>query len=324
MLKSRALTCLLVASGVAAASFACSSGGIESEPPIKIQPSAGTSSTAAGSGSGGSGTGGTGAPTTAGSSPGTSGTGNGQAGSQSSAGTGGTGTGGTGTGGTGTGGTGGGAGGTGGGGGSGGGEDANKVMLYDGSAETFNSWKSVRNGGANPWKNNPDKTMTVQTNTGDIQTKMAFQDVFLHLEYMTPKITSAGGGQERGNSGIYMKGSWEVQVLDTFGLAPADDGCGAIYEVAAPLVSACKKEEEWNIYEIEFKAQVCSNGQQTAPAKFTEVKLNGIVVQKDVACPNNETRAGQLPSCDPKGILLQDHSSILPVSFRNIWVIPRN
>jgi hypothetical protein len=320
MLKSRTLSCLLVASGVAAASFACSPGGVD-DTPIKIQPSAGTSSTG-GSGSGGSGTGGTGMPMTGGSSPGTSGTGNGQAGSQSSAGMGGTGTGGTGTGGTGTGGT--GTGGTGGGGGSGGSDEAGKVVLYDGSAETFNSWKSVRNGGANPWKNNPDKTMTVQTNTGDIQTKMGFQDVFIHLEYMTPKITSAGGGQERGNSGVYLKGSWELQVLDTFGLAPADDGCGAIYEVAAPLVSACKKEEEWNVYEIEFKAQVCSNGQQTAPAKFVEVKLNGTLVQQNVSCPTAETRAGQPPSCDPKGLLLQDHSSILPVSFRNIWIIPRN
>lgn len=312
MLKSRPLSRFLIASGVTAASFACSSGGIDSDTTVKVPPTAGTSSTA-GSGSGGSG--GSAAPITAG-SPATGGSGGGQAGSQASGGTGGGvsgGAGGTGgTGGAGTGGTGGTP------------DDPNKVVLYDGSAETFNSWKSVRNGGTNPWKNNADGTMTVQTNTGDIQTKQAFQDVFIHLEYMTPKITSAGGGQERGNSGIYLKGSWELQVLDTFGLAPADDGCGAIYEVAAPIVSACKKEEEWNIYEVEFKAQVCTNGQQTAPAKFVSVKLNGTLVQQDVACPANETRAGQPPSCDPKGLLLQDHSSLLPVSFRNIWIIPRN
>jgi hypothetical protein len=310
MLKSRPLSWFLVASGVAAASFACSSEGTDTT--VKVPATAGTSSTA---GSGTGGTGGTGAATTAG-SPGTSGNGGSQAGAQTTGGTGGNPSGGGGGASAGTGGAAGGTGGV--------GEDPNKVILYDGSAETFNSWKSVRNGGANPWKNNPDKTMTVQTNTGDIQTKMGFQDVFIHLEYMTPKITSAGGGQERGNSGVYLKGSWEVQVLDTFGLAPADDGCGAIYEVAAPLVSACKKEEEWNVYEIEFKAQVCSNGQQTAPAKFVEVKLNGTLVQQNVSCPTSETRAGQPPSCDPKGLLLQDHSSILPVSFRNIWIIPRN
>jgi len=208
-------------------------------------------------------------------------------------------------------------------GGSGGASDAGKVVLFDGSDASFKSWKSLRNGATNPWKNNPDGSMTVQTNTGDIQSTQTFQDALFHVEYVTPKITSAGGGQERGNSGIYLKGSWEVQVLDTFGLAPAIDGCGAIYEVAKPLVVACNKEEVWNTYEIEFQAQACTNGQQTAPAKVLEVKLNGILVQQNVTLPANETRAGQKPSCDPKGILLQDHSSILPVSFRNIWAIPR-
>jgi hypothetical protein len=217
----------------------------------------------------------------------------------------------------------GGAGGTGGGGGSGGGDDPNKKVLFDGSPETFNAWKSVRNGGTNPWKNNPDGTMTVQTNTGDIQSTETFNDVFVHVEYMTPRITSAGGGQERGNSGIYLKGSYEVQVLDSYGLPPASDGCGAIYGISAPLKSACFDAEEWNVYEIEFKAQVCNGDQKTANANFPEVKLNGELVQQNVSVPGT-TQAGQPESCEPKGILLQDHSSILPVTFRNIWVIPRN
>jgi len=212
---------------------------------------------------------------------------------------------------------------SGGSGGSGGSSEAGKVVLFDGTDATFKSWKSLRNGATNPWKNNPDGSMTVQTNTGDIQSTQVFQDAFFHVEYVTPKITSAGGGQERGNSGIYLKGSWELQVLDTFGLAPAIDGCGAIYEVSKPLVVACNKEEVWNTYEIEFQAQTCTNGQQTAPAKVLEVKLNGMLVQQNVTLPANETRAGQKPSCDPKGLLLQDHSSILPVSYRNIWAIPR-
>jgi hypothetical protein len=202
-------------------------------------------------------------------------------------------------------------------------EDPNKKVLFDGSPATFNAWKSVRNGGANPWQNNGDGTMTVKTNTGDIQTAETFNDVFVHLEYMTPKITSAGGGQERGNSGVYMKGSYEAQVLDTYGLPPASDGCGAIYGISAPLKVACFDAEEWNVYEIEFKANTCQGGQKSGNAVFTEVKLNGEVVQQNVAVPGT-TQAGQPESCDPKGILLQDHSSILPVTFRNIWVIPRN
>jgi hypothetical protein len=316
MLKSRLHSPLLLVSGIVFAGLACSSPGTDPVMVIHVDPTAGTGSTAGGSPSGG-----TGAvvPTAGTTAMGGSASG-GQAGSAAMGGSGGTGVVG------GTGGTGGGTGGTGGGtGGTGGLEnDPNKVVLFDGTEATFKSWKSVRNGADNPWKLNADKTMTVNTNTGDIQSKMPFQDVFLHLEYMTPKITSAGGGQERGNSGVYLKGSWELQVLDTFGLAPAIDGCGAIYEVSKPLVTACHKEEEWNIYEVEFKAQVCNNGQQTTPARFVEVKLNDILVQQNVDCPANETRAGQPPSCDPKGLLLQDHSSILPVSYRNIWVIPRN
>jgi hypothetical protein len=218
----------------------------------------------------------------------------------------------------------GGSSGSGGGGGAGGmPEDPNKKVLLDASPASFNAWKSVRNGAANPWTNNGDGTMTVQGGTGDIQTAETFNDVFVHVEYMTPKITSAGGGQERGNSGVYLKGSYEAQVLDSYGLPPASDGCGSIYGISAPLKVACFDAEEWNVYEIEFKANTCQNGQKSGNAVFTEVKLNGEVVQQNVAVPGT-TQAGQPESCDPKGILLQDHSSILPVTFRNIWAIPRN
>jgi|GEM_PF-3905013 len=323
MLKSHPFLSLFFVSGLVSAGWACSSD--TGDTTVKVPPGSGAGTSAGGSSSGG---GGSATVPTAGSVA-AGGSDSGQAGSQpvagsvsmaggTAAGAGGTGT--AGAGGTGTGGTGGG----GMGGGSGGASDAGKVVLFDGSDATFKSWKSIRPGGAdNPWKLNADKTMTVNTNTGDIQTKQPFQDAFFHVEYMTPKITDAGGGQERGNSGIYLKGSWELQVLDTFGLAAAIDGCGAIYEVSKPLAVACYKGEEWNTYEIEFKAQVCVNGTKTVDAKVVEVKLNGVLVQQNVTLPANETRAGQKPSCDPKGLLLQDHSSILPVSYRNIWAIPR-
>ncbi len=202
-------------------------------------------------------------------------------------------------------------------------EPEGKIVLFDGSDATFKEWKARNNGQDNPWQNNGDGSMTVKSNTGDIISKQGFQDVFLHLEYKTPKITSAGGGQERGNSGVYLKSSYEMQVLDTYGLAPMIDGCGALYSIAPPLVVACNKEDEWNTYEIEFKANVCNNGQKSANAKFVEVKLNGQLVQQNVEA-DHTTQAGLDESCDPQGVLLQDHSSILPVSFRNIWVIPRN
>jgi hypothetical protein len=313
MLTSRPFSSLLLVSGIVAASFACSSGGTGTEEMIKVpNPPANTG----GSNAAVAGSGGTGAVLPSAGNTATGGTGVGQAGSPASGGTGGVASGGTGTGGAG--GMAGGAGGTG-----GVIEDPNKVVLFDGSETTFKAWKARNNNQDNPWMNNGDGTMTVKTNTGDIISKQTFQDVFLHLEYKTPKITSAGGGQERGNSGVYMKGAYEMQILDTYGLPPAIDGCGALYSIKSPLVVACKKEDEWNTYEIEFKAQVCSNGQKTANAKFLEVKLNGMVVQQNVEA-DHTTQAGLEENCDPMGVLLQDHSSILPVSFRNIWVIPRN
>jgi hypothetical protein len=205
-----------------------------------------------------------------------------------------------------------------------GGKPSNAVVLFDGSAATFNSWASVRNGANNPWKNNGDGTMTVNTGTGDIQSKQKFQDLFVHVEYKTPMLPASVTGQERGNSGIYLKGSYEMQVLDTYGQEPAIDGCGAVYSIQKPLVTACYEQEKWNTYEIEFKAQVCNaQGQKTANARMVKVTLNGVLVQQDVEVPHTTT-AGQPEDCMPKGLLLQDHSSVLPVSYRNIWVIPRN
>lgn len=237
------------------------------------------------------------------------------------------GTGGTGTGGGtvnmgGAGGTGGGAGGTGGSGGSG--NDPKKIVLFDGSDATFKSWKARNGGQDNPWTNNGDGTMTVKAGTGDIITKMGFQDVFIHVEYRTPKIDAPPADpQQRGNSGVYLKGSYEMQVLDTYNFAPQNDYCGAVYKIAAPLVSACKMAGEWNVYEIEFKANVCTNGAKSGSAKFVEVKLNDMLVQKDVTA-DHTTQAGLDETCEARGLMLQDHGTVVPVSFRNIWAIPRN
>jgi hypothetical protein len=334
MLQSRPLLSLLLVSGIVSASWACSSA-----PDEVIQvPTAGTGSTAGGSGN----SAGTASVPTAGTNPTTGGTDSGQAGSQASAGSGGMvvamgGTGGGTSGGTGggpSGGTGGGAAGGAAGGTGGGanttfcGTDAGKVALFDGTEATFKSWYP-RNGGmsaANPWTfNAADGTMTVKGS--DIISKMGFQNVCLHLEYQAPKYTYSAGtdAQERGNSGVYLKASWEAQVLDTFDLGKTqNDFCGAIYKVAAPLVSACKTGGEWNSYDIEFQANVCTGTMTTTPAKFVKVNLNGVNIHNNVAVPAaNATEAGLAPTCEARGVLLQNHSSVVPVSFRNIWAIPR-
>jgi hypothetical protein len=331
MLKSRPHS-LLLASALVSASLACSSGGTDTQTMVKLDPTAGTGPGASGSNSGG---GDTVVPTAG--SPAMGGS-TGQAGSPAmggsgeTGGTGGAGGSGGGMAGTGMGGAGGTGGGAGGSGGTGGGSnsfcgtEAGKVVLFDGSDATFKSWYP-RNGGMNapnPWTNNGDGTMTVKGD--DIVSKMGFQNVCLHVEYQAPKYTYPPNTdpQQRGNSGVYLKGSWEMQVLDTFDLGKTqNDYCGAVYKVSAPLVSACKTGGEWNAYDIEFQANVCSNGQTTTPAKFIKVNLNGINVQNNVVVPTTETQAGMTPTCDARGVLLQNHSTIVPVSYRNIWAIPR-
>jgi len=218
-----------------------------------------------------------------------------------------------GTGGGAMGGTGGAAGGTG-----GSGNVPGKVML------NFADWYP-RNGkmtDPNPWQNNGDGTMTVKNSAGDILSKMPFTNVFVHVEYRAPTYDNPPADvQQRANSGVYLKGSYEMQVLDTFGLAPANDYCGAVYKIAAPLVSACKMAGEWNVYDIQFQANVCTGGTKTTNAKFIWVKLNDTLVQQNVVA-GMTTQAGLDETCDPRGVMLQQHSTVVQLSFRNVWAVP--
>ncbi|HZU35836.1 MAG TPA: DUF1080 domain-containing protein, partial [Gemmataceae bacterium] len=126
-------------------------------------------------------------------------------------------------------------------------------------------------------------------------------------------------GQERGNSGVYLQGRYEVQVLDSYGLKSKDNDCGAIYEVSAPRVNACKAPETWQSYDIEFWAPVCEDGKKKEPARMT-VHQNGILIQDNVKIPVNNTRAGRGGDpCKPGPIMLQDHGS--KVRYRNIWLM---
>ena len=219
-----------------------------------------------------------------------------------------------------------GGGGGGGGGGEGGGE--NKVVLFDGTADTFDGWASIfRPNLANPWRNNGDGTMTVLAGTGDIQSKTKFQSLFVHVEYMTRAVDASGpplSEATRSDSGVLLKGSYEMQIVDTYGQAPAIDGCGAVHKVRAPLVTACLMGGQWNTYEIEFQAPVCdAQGQKTANARIVMATLNGTIVQQNVEVPS-PTEGGQDETCNPAGLRLQDRASFAPIIYRNIWVIPRN
>jgi hypothetical protein len=140
----------------------------------------------------------------------------------------------------------------------------------------------------------------------------------LHLEFKLP-FEPKGRGQGRGNSGCYLQGRYEVQILDSFGLTGENNECGGIYEVKAPSVNMSYPPLSWQTYDIDFTAAEFAEGQKKKNAKLT-VRHNGVLIQEDVEVPN-PTRAAPVPeNAEPGPLYLQDHSH--PVRFRNIWFVP--
>jgi hypothetical protein len=191
------------------------------------------------------------------------------------------------------------------------------IVLFDG--KSLDKWEKKGGKGEVQWKL-VDGAMEGYKGHGDIVTREKFGGRFkLHVEFRVP-YEPENKGQGRGNSGVYVQGRYEVQVLDSYGLKSQNNDCGAIYEVAAPKVNACKAPTVWQSYDIEFTAPRFENGKKTEPARVT-VTHNGVKIHDDVPIPVDNTRAGMGgdPST-PGPILLQDHGH--PVQFRNIWLLP--
>ena len=149
-------------------------------------------------------------------------------------------------------------------------------------------------------------------------TARSFGGFRLHLEFRTPFMPRAGG-QLRGNSGVYLQGRYEIQVLDSFGLAAADNGCGAIYAQRAPDLNLSFPPLSWQTYDIEFQpARFGADGARTAPARVS-VRHNGVPIHDavEIAGP---TGRGRDEGPEPGPILLQDHWN--PVAYRNLWIVP--
>ncbi len=191
------------------------------------------------------------------------------------------------------------------------------VVLFDG--KTADAWVKKDGKGKVEWKI-ADGAMEGVKGHGDIVTTEKFGGKFaLHVEFRVP-YEPGNGGQGRGNSGVYLQGRYEVQILDSYGLKSGKNDCAAIYDLFPPKENACKAPTVWQSYDIEFTAPVFADGKKTAPVRMTVIH-NGVKVHDDAKVEKDNTTAGMGgdPS-KPGPIMLQDHGH--PVQFRNIWLLP--
>lgn len=178
-------------------------------------------------------------------------------------------------------------------------------------------WQAQDGGPAN-W---PTSGGVVQTGKGFIRTKAEFTDVQLHLEFATPAQV-AGASQDRGNSGVFLAGVFEIQVLDSFENPTYADGqAAAMYGQHPPLVNASRRPGDWQSYDIVFVAPRFSPGGELVSPATTTVLHNGVLVHNARAFwgPTAHRRIYPYVQSTARGpIQLQDHQN--PVRYRNIWI----
>jgi hypothetical protein len=188
---------------------------------------------------------------------------------------------------------------------------ADAIALFDG--KDMSQWAN-----GDTWKVQDGYVITGKK---DIRTKQSFGDCQLHVEWASPSQVS-GSGQGRGNSGVYLMGLYEVQILDSYENATYQDGqAGAIYKQHPPLVNVCRKPGEWQTFDIIFSAPRFDEQGKLAKPAYITVLQNGVLVQNHFellgatsfnAAPAYTAHAAKLP------LLLQYHNN--KVRFRNIWI----
>jgi hypothetical protein len=185
---------------------------------------------------------------------------------------------------------------------------AGAIVLFDGSS-------------ADEWDHGKIENGLLTTSVPGGQTsKKKFGDFTAHVEFILPFMPKARG-QGRGNSGVYVNGRYEIQVLDSFGLEGKNNECAGIYQIFAPKVNMCYPPLQWQTYDIDFTApKFGADGKKTANSRLT-LKHNGVVVHDDVEL-KRLTPGNLLPdNAEPGPIHLQNHGD--PVFYRNIWLIEK-
>jgi hypothetical protein len=190
------------------------------------------------------------------------------------------------------------------------------IILFDGT--DLSRWESAKDGGPAKWLLK-DGVMEVDPSTGDLRTKDKFGDCQLHIEWAAPREVK-GDSQGRANSGIFLMGLVEIQVLDSYqNLTYADGHAGSVYGVHPPMANAIRPPGEFQVYDIVFRRPIHSDGRLVDPGYVT-VFVNGVLVQDHAPLEGStghmgRSRPSTFPTAGP--LQLQDHGN--PMRFRNIW-----
>ena len=192
------------------------------------------------------------------------------------------------------------------------------IVLFDG--KDLSKWVSAKDGGPAKWEVK-DGAFVVARGTGDIKTKQEFDDIQLHIEWATPSEV-VGESQGRGNSGVFLQGLYELQVLDSYNNKTYFYGqAGSVYKQYPPLVNASRKPGEWQIYDVIYHAPIfAEDGKVKKKATITALH-NGVLIQDNSEIYGPTTHEPVFPKYEKHGkgpLKLQDHGN--PIRFRNVWV----
>ena len=197
---------------------------------------------------------------------------------------------------------------------------ADAVVLFDGT--DLAKWEADEGTGVPTKWIVKNGAMECVPGSGYIRTKEQFGDCQLHVEWAAPARV-VGNGQGRGNSGVFLMGRVEIQVLDNFDNPTYADGlAGSVYGVNPPLANALRPPGQFQTYDIVYRRPVYKDGQQVDPGYVT-VFENGVLVQDHTMLEGgtghmSRSKPGPFPAVGP--LKLQDHGN--PVRYRNIWYRP--
>jgi hypothetical protein len=193
------------------------------------------------------------------------------------------------------------------------------VILFDG--KDVSEW--TRRDGSPAGCSAAEGAMVCKTGAGDIYSKKKFRAAQIHLEYSLPLMPDQSS-QARGNSGVYLHGRYEVQILDSYENPTYPNGASAaLYGQAAPLVNASRPPDQWQTYDIIFHPPTCSAGGKLIERGSVSVIWNGVLVQDHVTIKNIGRGCIEGKIGEPGPLMLQDHNypgaPFTVMRFRNIW-----